>query len=115
MNQNSESSQSPTFAITTSGMAIKINSRRGIWTVLIFCALTVSAMIGVPLYGYLYRYSWLDWSLFGLLYAVSGLGITVGYHRLIAHRSFNCPNWVKCMLLIGGAPGPTEFRHQVGR
>ncbi|MEP6890473.1 MAG: acyl-CoA desaturase [Nitrospirota bacterium] len=99
----SENSHSPTFAFTTSGMAIKVNSRRGIWTVLIFCALTVGAMIGVPLYGYLYHYTWLDWSLFGLLYVVSGLGITVGYHRLMAHRSFNCPNWVKCMLLIGGA------------
>ena len=50
--QYSENSPSPMFAITTSGMAIKVNSRRGIWTVLIFSALTVGAMIGVPLYGY---------------------------------------------------------------
>jgi stearoyl-CoA desaturase (delta-9 desaturase) len=26
--------------------------------------------------------------MFGLLYVVTGLGITVGYHRLMAHRSF---------------------------
>ena len=106
MNQTthqSESSQSPTFAITPSGVAIKINSRRGIWTALIFCSITAGAIIGVPLYGYLYHYTWVDWSLFGLLYVVSGLGITVGYHRLMAHRSFNCPNWVKGTLLIGGA------------
>ena len=101
--QPAENSQSPTFAITPSGVAIKINSRRGIWTALIFCSITAGAIIGVPLYGYLYPYTWLDWSLFGLLYVVSGLGITVGYHRLMAHRSFNCPNWVKCTLLIGGA------------
>jgi stearoyl-CoA desaturase (delta-9 desaturase) len=63
----------------------------------------MGAMIGVPLYGYLYHYTWLDWSLFGLLYVVSGLGITVGYHRLMAHRSFDCPNWIKGALLIGGA------------
>jgi stearoyl-CoA desaturase (delta-9 desaturase) len=63
----------------------------------------MGAMIGVPLYGYLYHYTWLDWSLFGLLYAVSGLGITVGYHRLMAHRTFDCPNWVKGALLIAGA------------
>jgi len=31
------------------------------------------------------------------------LSLTVGYHRLMAHRSFNCPDWVKCMLLIGGS------------
>jgi stearoyl-CoA desaturase (Delta-9 desaturase) len=63
----------------------------------------LSAMVGVPLYGYLYHYTWLDWSLFGLLYLISGLGITVGYHRLMAHRSFDCPTWVKTALLIAGA------------
>jgi len=63
----------------------------------------MGAMIGAPLYGYLYHYTWLDWSLFGLLYVVSGLGITVGYHRLMAHRSYDCPNWVKGALLIAGA------------
>jgi stearoyl-CoA desaturase (delta-9 desaturase) len=63
----------------------------------------MSAVIGVPLFGYFYRYTWLDWSLFGLLYVASGLGITVGYHRLTSHRSFDCPNWVKGTLLIAGA------------
>jgi stearoyl-CoA desaturase (Delta-9 desaturase) len=41
--------------------------------------------------------------LFGVLYIASGLGITVGYHRLSSHRSFDCPNWVKGTLLITGA------------
>jgi stearoyl-CoA desaturase (delta-9 desaturase) len=63
----------------------------------------LSAVVAVPLYGYLYHYTWLDWSLFGMLYLVSGLGITVGYHRLMAHRSFDCPNWVKAALLVAGA------------
>ena len=41
--------------------------------------------------------------MFGLLYVMTGLGITVGYHRLLAHRSFDCPNWVKgCLLVAGG-------------
>lgn len=73
------------------------------WTVLLFASVVLSAVVGVPLYGYVYQYSWLDWSLFGLLYLVSGLGITVGYHRLMAHRSFDCPNWVKAALLVAGA------------
>jgi stearoyl-CoA desaturase (delta-9 desaturase) len=95
--------RSPTFTITPTGVPIKISSRHGVWTVILFCAIAIGAMIGVPLYGYLYHYTWLDWSLFGLFYVVSGLGITVGYHRLMAHRSFDCPNWVKGTLLIGGA------------
>lgn len=95
--------QSTAFAITPMGAPIKISSRRGIWTVILFCAIVIGAVIGVPLYGYLYHYAWLDWSLFGMLYVVSGLGITVGYHRLMAHRSFDCPNLVKGTLLIAGA------------
>ncbi|MBK5281975.1 MAG: acyl-CoA desaturase [Nitrospiraceae bacterium] len=95
--------QSPTIAITHTGIPIKISSRRGIWTAILFCTITMGAVIGIPLYGYFYHYIWLDWSLFGLLYVVSELGITVGYHRLMAHRGFDCPNWVKGLLLIGGA------------
>src|SRR3954469_14916548 len=35
--------------------------------------------------------SWLHWSdlvVFGLIYIPTGLGITVGFHRLFTHRSF---------------------------
>jgi len=96
--------QSPTFAITPTGVPIPISQRRHtLWTGILFCAIAMGAVIGVPLYGYLYHYTWLDWSLFGLLYVVSWLGITVGYHGLMAHPSSNCPNWVKGALLIVGA------------
>jgi hypothetical protein len=61
------------------------------------------SLLAIPTYAYFYDYSWLDWTLFGILYLISGLGITVGYHRLMSHRSFDCPNWVKGALLIAGA------------
>jgi stearoyl-CoA desaturase (delta-9 desaturase) len=67
-----------------------------------FAFVTLVALIGVPLFGFIYGYTWVDWTLFGLLYAVTGLGITVGYHRLISHRSFECRPLVKFMLLIAG-------------
>ena len=96
--------RSPTFVITPKGVPIPTSQRRHVvWTVILFCAIAMGAVIGVPLYGYLYHYTWLDCSLFGLLYVVSGLGITVGYHRMMAHRSYDCPNWVKGALLIAGA------------
>jgi stearoyl-CoA desaturase (Delta-9 desaturase) len=72
-------------------------------TKLLFWLVTGSAVIGVPAFGFFYGYTWFDWTMFGLLYVVTGLGITVGYHRLISHRSFTCPNWVKtCFLIAGG-------------
>lgn len=71
-------------------------------TKLLFGLVTISAVIGVPAYGLLIGYTWLDWTMFGLLYMITGLGITVGYHRLISHRSFACPDWVKAAFLIAG-------------
>src|SRR2546427_5448173 len=64
-------------------------------TIFLFGLVTVGALIGLPTYAYFFDYTWVDWAMFGLLYVMTGLGITVGYHRLLAHRSFDCPNWVK--------------------
>jgi stearoyl-CoA desaturase (delta-9 desaturase) len=96
--------RSPTIAMTLSGLSFPTSRQYNkTWTLILFCAISIGAMIGVPFYGYLYHYTWLDWSLFGLLYVVSGLGIAVSYHRLMAHRSFDCLKWVKGILLIGNA------------
>jgi stearoyl-CoA desaturase (delta-9 desaturase) len=64
--------------------------------------ITLGAVVGLPAYAYFYDYPWIDLTMFGALYVISGFGITVGYHRLIALRSFNCRNWVKVSLLIAG-------------
>lgn len=71
-------------------------------TTFLFSLVTIGAIVGLPTYAYFFDYSWLDWTLFFFLYIVSGLGITVGYHRLCAHRSFSCPDWVKGILLVSG-------------
>ena len=71
-------------------------------TAILFGLVSGGALIGVPAFGYFYGYSWLDWTMFAFLYIVTGMGITVGYHRLFSHRSFDCPNWVKAGFLIAG-------------
>jgi stearoyl-CoA desaturase (delta-9 desaturase) len=68
----------------------------------LFGLVSIIALLGVPAYAYFYDFSGLDWAMFSILYVVTGLGITVGYHRLIAHRSFDCPSWVKVGFLIAG-------------
>lgn len=48
-----------------------------------------------------------SWS--GLALALAGIfvlapiGINVGYHRLLSHRSFDCPKWVRYSLITTGA------------
>ena len=49
---------------------------------------------------------------FGVLYVLTALGITVGYHRLITHRSFQAHSWLRNVLIVLGsmaAQGPVIF------
>jgi len=68
---------------------------------LIFTALlTITA---VPYY--LWSYGW-DWFLFGVFlffYISTGMSITVGYHRLFSHKSFQAKWPVKLYVLLFGA------------
>ena len=44
-----------------------------------------------------------------VMYAITGFGITVGFHRLFTHKSFECPKWVRTAFQIAGsmaAEGP---------
>ena len=70
---------------------------------LLFWAVGGSTLLGIPLYAWLYGFTVFDWTLFLVMYIVTGMGITVGYHRLVAHQSFECRGWVKAgLLVIGG-------------
>jgi stearoyl-CoA desaturase (delta-9 desaturase) len=46
---------------------------------------------------------WQDIVIFLACYIPSALGITVGYHRLLTHRSFRCGPVVRALLVICGA------------
>ena len=58
------------------------------------------------------------WSLQGLivlavLYWITVLGVTLGLHRLVAHRGFDAPRWLERLLVLMGAmacqSGPIEW------
>jgi len=71
-------------------------------TLILLSMVCLVALVGVPLFGYLVGYTTFDWVLFVVFYVITGLGITVGYHRLFSHRSFTCKTWVKLYFLITG-------------
>ena len=71
-------------------------------TMFLFGLIIAATIVGLPVYAYFYDFSWVDWTMFISLYMITGLGITVGYHRLLTHRSFKCPDWVKMGFLIAG-------------
>jgi stearoyl-CoA desaturase (delta-9 desaturase) len=49
-----------------------------------------------------FAFSWSAVAVLGILYVVTGLGITVGYHRLLTHRSFKTPRPVEYTLTALG-------------
>jgi len=46
---------------------------------------------------------WSDLVIFGVAYVFTGLGVTVGFHRLLTHRSFKTTRPVKALLTILGS------------
>jgi stearoyl-CoA desaturase (delta-9 desaturase) len=46
---------------------------------------------------------WDDLMIFAFLYFLTGLGITVGFHRLFTHRSFKTTGWMRGLLGILGS------------
>jgi fatty-acid desaturase len=68
----------------------------------------LAVIVGLHLLALLACIPWLfTWSGLGLavggVYLIGGLGISVGYHRLLTHRSFACPRWLEHFLAILGA------------
>lgn len=47
--------------------------------------------------------SWVDVGLFLVFYMISGLGITVAYHRHFTHGSFKAKRWLRAALAIAGS------------
>ncbi len=49
-----------------------------------------------------YLFSWTAFFVFLIGIHLFGQGITIGYHRLLTHRSFKCPKWVEYIFAILG-------------
>jgi stearoyl-CoA desaturase (delta-9 desaturase) len=46
--------------------------------------------------------NWLDIGIFLVMYVPAGIGVTVGFHRLLTHRSFKTSAWMRGLLAILG-------------
>lgn len=84
---------------------------------IIIVRLFVLVIVIAPLFGtllairllWMRAVNWNDLALLAGMYSVSMFGVTIGYHRMLAHRSFQSHPVVKAILLILGsmsAEGP---------
>lgn len=62
----------------------------------------ILALLIVPYYLWTHTVGWQVWAIFAFFMAWNGLGITVGYHRLWSHRTYEAHPIVKWFFLIGG-------------
>jgi stearoyl-CoA desaturase (delta-9 desaturase) len=70
---------------------------------LFFLIVTLLAVIGLPWYWARIGISRAEWALAGGFVVATGLSITVGYHRLFAHRSFKASRLLTFLGLFFGA------------
>ena len=70
---------------------------------LIFILLPVVGLLGAMVHAWGWGFSWLELGLFLGMYLATGLGITVGYHRLFTHRAFDTNRAVQATLAILGS------------
>lgn len=95
----SPSTAAPAGVVTLDDKSLKLQRR-------VVLLLTVGPFLGFIAAGWWLwgrGFSPLDTVLFGALYCVSGLGVTVGFHRLFTHRSFETKPWLKAVLAIAGS------------
>ena len=61
------------------------------------------ALTAVPAYVYFFGLDWFQVALFFVMFALCGFSITLGYHRLFSHLSFQAHWSVRLFVLIFGA------------
>ena len=44
-----------------------------------------------------------DLAIFGVMYALTAIGVTVGFHRLLTHRAFETHRWLRYTLAVLGS------------
>ncbi len=47
--------------------------------------------------------TWVDMSAFVLFYLLTGIGVSIGFHRLFSHQSFVAPAWFRFLLAVLGS------------
>ncbi|GGP59654.1 stearoyl-CoA desaturase [Saccharothrix coeruleofusca] len=71
--------------------------------VYVFVIVPFLALLAAVPFAWGWGLGWVDVALFALFYCISGLGVTVGYHRYFTHGSFKANRALKVALAIAGS------------
>jgi stearoyl-CoA desaturase (Delta-9 desaturase) len=85
---------------------VQVTPRVLLWQRIAMVSIVTIPILGVAAalwYGYGRGVSAVDVGLFAGFYVATGLGITVGFHRLLTHQSFRAPAWVRVVFASLGS------------
>lgn len=68
----------------------------------LFIAVPFAALVAAVPLAWGWGLSWRDLVIAVTMYAITGHGVTVGFHRHFAHHAFKAPGWLRAMLAICG-------------
>ena len=71
--------------------------------ILVLSLLPLTCLIGIPLYIYYNGVVWQEPLMFVVGSILAGLGITIGYHRLFAHKAFKANLVFEWLLMLFGS------------
>jgi stearoyl-CoA desaturase (delta-9 desaturase) len=88
----------PSFSVTPdrAPLAVRVSA---------FAAIVVPLLgiVAVPFFVWGWGFHWVDLGLLLGMYLLTAVGITVGFHRLFVHHSFETYMWLKVILAILGS------------
>ncbi|GIH81135.1 acyl-CoA desaturase [Planobispora longispora] len=70
--------------------------------VVLFVVVPFLAVLAAVPFAWGWGLTWRDVVIAGVMYLITGFGITVGYHRHFTHRSFQAKTWLRVVMAIAG-------------
>jgi len=81
-----------------------VNNRKKDWVRIAFFILSpIIGIVGTAAWALTHGVAWWQPVLFIVLYACIGISVTAGYHRLFAHRTYECHPAIQAFYLFFGA------------
>lgn len=68
----------------------------------LFIAVPLAALVAAVPVAWGWGLSWLDLVIAVAMYAITGHGVTVGFHRYFTHHAFKAPGWLRTALAVCG-------------
>jgi stearoyl-CoA desaturase (Delta-9 desaturase) len=90
----------------TGGPKPVIDGRRHGWSqfaVYTFVLVPMAALVAAVPFAWGWGLSWVDVALAVVFFYISGLGVTIGYHRYFTHSSFKAKRWLRVLLAVCGS------------